>query len=657
MSDDDFEPRLGRIRARGGKKSRKYLGRVVASAARAGRQYGTRKAGFDGSRIGRGAGMGRILSSRDRHAGFRARRAVVKTRLVKLGGKGISAAAAHLRYIQRDGVTREGDPGQLYSADQDQANGKEFLERSAGDRHQFRFIVSAEDANEYADLKPLIRRLMTQAEQDLGTRLDWVAVDHFNTAHPHTHIMLRGHDDQGRDLIIARDYIAHGFRERAAELVQLDLGPRTDLEIEARLRDDVSAERLTAIDRRLGHDLDADRIVSAAHADPFQQALRAGRLQTLGTMGLAEDLGDGRWRLADDIEETLRRIGERGDIIRTMQRELSARKLDRPGVGQRLYDPDEGRAAPIVGRVIHRGLADELRDRHYLLVDGIDGEVHHVPIGRGDGIAPIPEGAIVRITPTSVSVREADRTVDRVAHANGGIYSIDAHLRHDPNASQAFAETHIRRLEALRRRSDVAERLPDGSWRIAEDHLARVENHERRMVADRPVEVGVESTMPIERLSRLNAATWIDHRLVDGMSEPARDAGFGHEVREAEARRRHWLVDQDLAAERDGQVRLSTNALDQLRRRELLRVAVELSSEVGRDFVEARGGEQIEGVLRRPIDMVSGRYALIERAHDFTLVPWRPTLERQIGKPVSGIVRQAGINWTIGRERSGPSIS
>ena len=658
MSDDDFEPRLGRIRAQGGKKGRKYLGRVVASAARAGTQYGMRKVGFDGSRIGRGAGMGRILSSRDRHAGFRARRAVVKTRLVKLGGKGISAAAAHLRYIQRDGVTRDGDPGQLYSADQDQANGKEFLERSAGDRHQFRFIVSAEDASEYPDLKPLIRRLMTQAEQDLGTRLDWVAVDHFNTAHPHTHIMLRGHDDQGRDLIIARDYIAHGFRERAAELVQLDLGPRTDLEIEARLREDVSAERLTAIDHRLGYDVDADRIVSAAHADPFQQALRAGRLQTLGTMGLAEDLGGGRWRLAGDIEETLRRIGERGDIIRTMQRELSARKLDRPGVGQRLYDPDEGRAAPIVGRVIHRGLADELRDRHYLLVDGIEGEVHHVPIGRGDGIAPIPEGAIVRITPTSVSVREADRTVDRVAHANGGIYSIDAHLRHDPNASQAFAETHVRRLEALRRRGDdVAERLPDGSWRVVEDHLARVETRERRMVADKPVEVAVESTMPIERLPRLNAATWIDRRLVEGASEPARDAGFGHEVREAEARRRQWLVDQDLAAERDGQVRLSANALDQLRRRELLRVAGELSSELGRDYFEARAGQQIDGVLRRPVEMVSGRHALIERAHDFTLVPWRSTLERHVGKPVSGIVREAGISWTIGRERGGPSIN
>ncbi|PXA86515.1 conjugal transfer protein TraI [Nostoc sp. 3335mG] len=656
MSDDIFEPKLGRIRARGGKRGQKYLGRVVASAARAGQQFGKRKVGFDGSRIGRGAGTGRILSSRDRHAGLRARRAVVKTRLVKLGAKGGKAAAAHLRYIQRDGVTREGDPGQLYSAEQDQANGNEFLERSVGDRHQFRFIVSAEDGDEYPDLKPLIRRLMTQAEQDLGTRLDWVAVDHFNTGHSHTHIMLRGVDDQGRDLIIAREYISHGLRERAAELVQLDLGPRTDLEIEARLRHDVDAERLTVIDRRLGRDMDADRIVSAAHADPFQQALRAGRLQTLGKLGLAEDVGGGRWRLADGLEETLRRMGEQGDIIRTMQRELTARKLDRPGVSQRLYDPDEGHAAPIVGKVIQRGLADEHHDRHYLLVDGIDGQVHYVPIGLGDAVAPIAEGSVVRITQTSVAVRETDRTIDRVARANSGIYSIDAHLRRDPQASERFAETHVRRLEAMRHRGDLVERLPDGRWRIAEDHLARVEEYERRIRRDRPVEVAVVSPRPVERLIGTEAATWIDRRLVGELIEPARDAGFGHDVRNAEARRRQWLIEQELAIETDGTTAYQKDMVEQLRRRELLRLGGQLSRDLGIQFVEAHEGERIEGVFRRPVDTVSGRLALVERAHDFTLVPWRPTLERQIDKPVSGIMREAGISWSIGLERGGPSI-
>src|SRR3546814_2124710 len=78
---------------------------------------------------------------------------------------------------------------------------------------------------------------MTQMEEDLGTKLDWVAVDHFNTGHPHSHVMLRGRDDRGDNLVIAREYISHGIRERAMRLATLDLGPRTDLEIEARLRE------------------------------------------------------------------------------------------------------------------------------------------------------------------------------------------------------------------------------------------------------------------------------------------------------------------------------------------------------------------------------------------------------------------------------------
>lgn len=160
LDDDEFTPKLGRMRAKGAKRGARYLHRVLAATALAG---GLRRAGhrhFDGSRIGRGAAMGRLLGLRDRYAGARARRAIVKTRLVRLGGRGLGAARAHLRYIQRDGVTREGEPGQLYAAREDVADGKAFLERCEGDRHQFRFIVSAEDGAEYRDLKPLTRRFM-----------------------------------------------------------------------------------------------------------------------------------------------------------------------------------------------------------------------------------------------------------------------------------------------------------------------------------------------------------------------------------------------------------------------------------------------------------------------------------------------------------------
>jgi len=661
MAEDEFEPRLGRIRARGGKKGRRYLGKIVAASARAGTITGLRNRRFDGSRIGRGAATARLLSGRDRHAGLRARRAVVKTRLVRLGTKGLSGATAHLRYIQRDGVTREGEPGALYSAEQDVADGKAFLERQAGDRHQFRFIVSAEDGADYSDLKPLIRRLMTQAEQDLGTRLDWVAVDHFNTAHPHTHIMLRGVDERGDNLIIAREYIAHGLRERAAELVGLDLGPRTDLEIEARLRHDITADRLTTIDRQLIRDADAEHVTVAIDRDALQQSPRAGRLQKLGAMGLAEDLGGGRWRLDERLEQTLREIGERGDIIRAMQRDLTEKKLDRSEHQQNPFDPRKVDASPIVGRVVKRGLSDELQDRHYLLVDGIDGRTHRVDIGRGEATEPTPEGSIVRIAPRPTGVRDVDRTVDAVAQANGGRYSVDLHLRHDPNATQGFAETHVRRLEAMRRLTDAAERQPDGSWKIADDHLDRASVFEARQARDRPVTVEMLSSVPLERMLRADAATWLDRILIgDQTGAGGADighTGFGGDVRAALVQRRQWLIEQGLGDEQDGVLLDKANLLAVLQRRELLRVGGRMSEELGLEFFEAKSGDRVDGVLRRRVDLTSGRFALVEKSREFTLVPWRPSLDRQIGKTVGGVIRGDGVSWQIGRQRAGPTIS
>lgn len=655
MDDEKFEPRLGRTRASKGKGGRKYLALVVAAARRSGSRTGIRNPRFDGSRIGRGAGIGRVLSSRDRFASFRSRRAVVKTRLVRLAGRGLGGAGAHLRYIQRDGVTREGEPGRLYSGGEDAADGKAFLERCAEDRHQFRFIVSAEDADQIVDLKPFVRRLMTQMEADLGTRLDWVAVDHFNTGHPHTHIMLRGMDDRGENLVIAREYIAHGLRERAGQLVTLDLGPRTDPEIEQRLRRDVGEERLTAIDRQLLRDADEGRIVAAGGSDPFRQALRAGRLQKLGKLGLAEELGGGRWRLAEGMETALRHMGERGDIIRTMQRELSARQLDRPLADRVIHEP--GAYGPVVGRVVLRGLSDELQDRHYLIVDGVDGRSHYVGIGKGEAVEPLPEGAIVRISPRAAEVRQVDRTIAEVAAANGGRYDVDAHLRLDPRASQAFAQTHVRRLEAMRRLTGSVEREPDGSWVIAPDHLERAAAFEARQLRDRPVTIETLSPVPLDQLPRREAATWLDRELMADAPEPLRDAGFGREVRSAQAARRQWLLAEGLAEERDGGTLYRAGMVETLRRRELLRVAGQLSDELGLPFVEAKPGDRIDGILRRAVDMTSGRHALIERSREFTLVPWRPVLERHVGKSVSGILRGDTINWTLGRGKSGPTIS
>jgi type IV secretory pathway VirD2 relaxase len=660
MRDDDFEPFLGRMRSLGRKGSRKYLHQVLAATnlARGGVATGSKRGTFHGSRIGRGGVVGRVLAGRDRFAAFRDRRVIIKSRIVKLSGNGLGAARAHLRYVQRDGTSRDGKPGSLYGRDVDGIDGKAFLKRADGDRHQFRFIVSPEDGDQYEELKPLTRRLMAQMEEDLGTRLDWVAVDHFNTGHPHTHIILRGKVDRGQDLIIARDYMARGMRERAAEIVGLDLGPRGDREIEPRLRAEIDQEWFTGIDRRLMRNLDENGMILAQASDPFEQSLRAGRLRKLAQLGLAQEITPGRWHLGPDLEPTLRRMGERGDIIKTMHRELAARGVTRAMADQSIFDPTAPDAPDLVGRVLSRGLSDEMRDRHYLIVDGIDGRAHHVDIGLGDRTAQLPEDAIVRITPHAVvGPRAVDLTVLEVAIGNGGRYDVDAHLTHDRTASETFAQAHVRRLEAMRRETGYPERLADGTWVIGKDHLQRAAAFETARARQQPVAVEILSALPLERLPNHDGPTWLDRELLSDAPAPLRDAGFGRQVRQAQAVRVQWLIDEQLARSEEGNLTYRRGAIDLLRGRERSRMATKLSAAHDLRFVEVQPGERVEGLVRRIVDAGSGRYAMIESAKEFNLVPWTPILERQLGKPVSGIMREQGISLTIGRSRQGPEVS
>jgi hypothetical protein len=347
-------------------------------------------------------------------------------------------------------------------------------------------------------------------------------------------------------------------------------------------------------------------------------------------------------------------MGERGDIIRTLNRELGLAKLHRPPQDHAIYDPHRERSGPLVGRVVSRGLSDEHADRRFVIIDGIDGLTHYVDIGQVDTQAP--PGAVLSVASRPAELREADRTVAAVAAANGGRYSIDIHLMHDPGATDAFATAHVRRLEAIRLSTGAVEREADGTWIIAPDHLERVGAYERSIIARNPVLVEVLSDRPIERLAEHDGATWLDRELV--APAPARlERGFGAEVREAQARRRQWLIDQGLAEPAGEAVHYRPDMIETLERRELRRVGAALARELGSSVSQADAGERVEGVYARAVQVGDRKFALVQRSHDFALVPWRPVLERHLGRDVSGVVRENGsISWTIGRSR-GLSIS
>jgi len=250
--DDELRIRPGQVRdgGRGGGKPQSFVGQVMRAA---------RKAGHTGPGLGSGARRGASAFGRGRAASAALalrsphRRVVVKARVVRQRGTHFRSAplAKHLDYLQRDGVTRDGADARMFDARADAADVDAFAQRCEGDRHQFRFIVSPEDAPEMADLRAFTRDLMARAERDLGTKIDWVAVDHWNTDQPHMHVLARGVTEDGADLVISREYISRGLRARAEELVGLELGPRSEQAIRSGLEQEVTAERWTGLDRAL----------------------------------------------------------------------------------------------------------------------------------------------------------------------------------------------------------------------------------------------------------------------------------------------------------------------------------------------------------------------------------------------------------------------
>ena len=381
MAEDQFDPKLGRIRDARHARAQRHAALVFRQAGKQGARTLRQRGHVSPASLKRGMGAGVRAA-----AGLIApgsRRVIVKARYTRIVAGDLGAARAHIKYIVRDGVTREGEPGRLYDASGDEVDAAAFLDRSSSDPHQFRFVVSADEGARLADLKPFIRNLLTDMERDLDTKLDWIAVDHFNTGHPHTHIVIRGRDDKGQDLVMARDYIAHGVRARAQALVTLELGPESEVERMQKLFNEVAQERLTRLDRSLLlRAKDRVLVITAdQEADPAQRTLRIGRLKTLQKLGLAEERQRGVWALDSAMEPKLRQLGDRADKFKMMQRALAEAGIDRGAAAMALFERGP-RKAPLIGKVVGVGMVDEITDRTWVVIDAVDGRVHYAELGR-----------------------------------------------------------------------------------------------------------------------------------------------------------------------------------------------------------------------------------------------------------------------------------
>jgi type IV secretory pathway VirD2 relaxase len=354
-------------------------------------------------------------------------RVIVKVAFVNHGRGGGGGGAggrlvAHGRYLERDGAGREGERGQFYDRDHDVAeNARERLhDWYREDPRHFRIMLAPESGARLEDLREFTREAMERMERDLGLKLDWVAVDHHNTDNPHTHVILRGVREDGLDLHIPREYMAHGLRHSAREAATELIGERGPEDERLARSREIEARGFTRLDRELDRALGEKREVLLQSLgegrDPaLGPALRA-RARELERTGLASEVRRNVLAFTPDWKE---RLAARAPL--DIKRQLSR---------ARLYEPRMGR---IAGEVVELGPRGEHANRAVLVMEKPDGrrvlvntsKENIAELQKGSLIALAPEGkraSIERLSyyPVSEQTRavadtELDRELDRVA--------------------------------------------------------------------------------------------------------------------------------------------------------------------------------------------------------------------------------------------------
>jgi hypothetical protein len=327
---------------------------------------------------------------------------------------------AHGRYIARESASQGRAAEAGFDATERGLNIAARLDQwqSAGDERLWKLILSPKFGDKI-DLMRLTRDLTKRMARDLDTRLEWVAVSHFNTDNPHVHIALRGVRADGKPLRLERAYIKHGIRSIAEDLCTQQLGYRTQLDVAQSQRREVSQQRFTSLDRVITRDKPTDCqsahfLVSRNPRQPRSQYVVA-RLRTLESMGLAEVAGPDQWRVRQDLETALRamqRLGDRQKILAAHGVPVSDTRLP-------LVMFDLGNCTTLEGRILVHG-EDEGAGRSFMMLEGTDAKVHciyHTPqMAEARGRGGLRTNQFVRLRKVFVNGRPL-LEIDELGHS------------------------------------------------------------------------------------------------------------------------------------------------------------------------------------------------------------------------------------------------
>jgi type IV secretory pathway VirD2 relaxase len=612
--DDDlpiFRPRIGKrtprgVRGRWGSLRNEVLARVSLNGG-----------------VQRRASTGPLRADAHRTD---ARRVVVKARVVRLTAYGAKAAAMHLRYIERDGVEKDGSKGALYGPD-GPVRRRTFEEPRFHEKHQFRLIVSPEDAGEL-DLTAYVRRLMGQIERDLGRKVEWAAVNHYDTGHPHAHIVVRGVDRDGHELRFDRSYIASGMRWRAQEIATQELGPRHEFEIQRAHAREITQERFTSLDRELER-LSKDGRLELRSPKPrtrMDPSTLCSRLEHLEAMGLAERLSSNAWSFSEGWQKALRDLGTRNDIIKQIHEvvrgDSSRYRIVR--AGEPLLTRVDAGQQKLVGRVAGKGLSDEEKGTYYAVIEAPNGFAYHVPLAAKAAEGMAPGDLVLFGTRPELAVRPMDRRIAETAREARGVYALDRVVDEGDRARVA------RRLGELEREGLVRAE-GSGRWTVPADFIQRLESRPR---TEPPRERLWLEKLPlsIEQTPSHRGPVWLD-QLDEATLAPW---GFGADVARAVDERRVALRALGIAPEdprRDAK----------LREVERQAVGEGMAARTGQEFL-ARTPDGFRGWVQ--MGPVGAPYAVVSDGARFVLVPASQEIRGLAGKTVS-IARDGNGRLTI----------
>jgi type IV secretory pathway VirD2 relaxase len=623
-----------------------------------GRRHGERSVNSQLARRLQGfKGRSRSASSKQSKSGssgYDKRQRVVTKAMVSRHkvGKAAGSLARHAKYLGRESASADGKPGVFYDVSRDGVDAKSEITTWADDRHHFRLIVSPEHGSDIPDMTAYVREVMRRVERDLDTKLTWVAVNHDNTDNPHAHVVLRGRKADGTDLVIPRQYISYGVRDRASEVATELLGERSAAEVKLAQSKEVTAERFTSLDRMIERHLkDGEIDVSKRNQIGFgadDRKLVIGRLQFLESIDLAHKGRGSNWRVEGEFKTALRELGARNDIIHQLYRTLGAEsgRVTRMNASGEL-------SGPVAGVVIAKGSIDEISEDRFVVVRDAAGKAHYGRVRDGDPYRDARIGSLAELGAVAHERLAVSRRILTVSAANGGVYSEQLH------------DTYLRQVDPAMDSWAVESAVRSGSARLAfvsgqaGSGVSEAEFGVYRIDSDQFSQFGQRGTQRTDVRSLAGhaladqvdakAVTWLDRQ---AFGDRPNEALAAHPaVREALAKRAEWLV-QNGYAERTGagdggvQLQLQPGALRELAEAERSALADRLGRKHDLPVEELPRGGTVMGTYQGTESLHAGKRVVITTEDAVYVSPTSRTPDAAVGSEVT-VQRQGDRRTTV----------